>query len=457
MREILPKSLSKLAFACQDTYQKPLYVVGGSVRDYLANTVPNCARDWDICSPLSADELLNVATKLNFTAKSVFRHTGTVKLIDEEKTEYEYTCFRSDKYVRGTHVPVEIFFTEDITLDARRRDFTCNAVYYDIQKEEFIDPLNGIKAIQEKRLTTVDKAEKVFGEDGLRLMRLARQTAQLGFNPDKACLEGAKQNAALIKDISPERIFTELNALLHGDKKYGNTDGPYQGLCLLHQTGVLAHIAPELVLGDGMAQRADFHKYDVLQHSLRAVKYADERVRLAALLHDVGKPFCQLRDGNSYQHPVEGARLARNILNRWKAPKKTVDNVYALVEWHMYDMNSLTSEKKLRRFFVENHAILQDLILLKQADFSACMDDISTAPTCARWLGLLKTMQEENAPLTLKQLAISGKDILENIDVEPKRLSSLLQQLLFHAAMFPKENEKERLLRLAAGFLKNLK
>ncbi len=457
MREILPKSLSKLAFACQDAYQKPLYVVGGSVRDYLANMSPSSARDWDICSPLSADELLNIATKMGFTAKSVFRHTGTVKLIDAEKTEYEYTCFRSDKYVRGTHVPIEIFFTEDIALDARRRDFTCNAVYYDIQKEEFVDPLNGIQAIQEKRLTTVDKPEKVFGEDGLRLMRLARQTAQLGFTPDKACLDGAKQNALLIKDISAERIFTELNALLQGDKKYGNTDGPYQGLCLLHQTGVLAHIAPELVLGDGMAQRADFHKYDVLQHSLRAVKYADERVRLAALLHDVGKPFCQLRDGNSYQHPMEGARIAREILTRWKTPKRTVDKVCSLIEWHMYDMNSLTNENKLRRFFVAHYDILEDLILLKQADYSACMDDASIAPTCARWTALLKTMQSEHAPLTLKQLAISGKDILENIDIQPQQLSCLLQQLLFHAAVSPKENEKERLLRLAAGFTKGLK
>ncbi len=457
MREILPKTLSKLAIACQEQYQKPLLVVGGSVRDYLAHLSHNGAKDWDICSPLSADDFLNVALAVGCKAKAVFRHTGTVKLIDSDGVEYEYTCFRSDKYVRGTHVPIEIFFTEDIQLDARRRDFTCNAVYYDIQQDKFLDPLNGIDAILEKRLTTVDKAEKVFGEDGLRLMRLARQVAQLGFSPDEECLDGATQNAALIKDISPERIFTELLALLQANEKYNNLDGAYQGLCLLQKTGVLAHIAPELALGNGMTQRADFHKYDVLEHSFRAVKYAPSHIRLAALLHDVGKPFCKLRDGNSYQHPIEGARIAREILTRWKAPKKTIEQVCALVEWHMYDMNSLTNENKLRRFFVAHYDILEDLILLKQADYSACMDDMSVAPTCARWTALLQKMQEENAPLTLKQLATDGKDILQNIDIPKMQIATLLQQLLFHAVCTPKDNTKERLLRLAVGLAKGIK
>lgn len=457
MREFLPKNLTNLAFAVKKSCNTPLYVIGGSVRDRLANLSTKGARDWDICSPTPADDFSKVALEMGFSVKSVFRNTGTVKLQDSDGAEYEYSCFRSDKYVRGIHTPVEIFFTQDITLDARRRDFTCNAVYYDICADAYVDPLNdGIAAILEKRFTTVDKAEKVFGEDGLRLMRLARQAAQLGFMPDADCLQGAKQNAHLIKDISPERIFTELTSLLQADEKYGNLGGAYQGLCLLHQTGVLAHIAPELTLGDGMAQRADFHKYDVLQHSLRAVKYAAPQVRLAALLHDVGKPFCKLRDGNSYQHPVEGARIANEILTRWKAPKKTVDRVCKLIEGHMYDMTSQTNENKLRRFFVENYDVLDDLILLKQADFSACMDDTSTAPTCARWTAVLDKIRKENAPLTLKELAISGKDILDNLDVEPKHLSTLLQRLLFHAVAFPKDNEKERLLRLAKGFYTGL-
>lgn len=451
MRSILPKNLLLLAERCP----KPLYVVGGSVRDFLAG-FENCSHDWDICAPISAEEFATIATQSGCSVKAVYKNTGTVKLQDCEGVDYEFSCFRSDKYLRGTHVPVEIFFTNDIMLDAKRRDFTANAIYFDITSNAFVDPLDGIKAVSQKRLTTVDKAEKVFGEDGLRLMRLARQAAQLGFSPDADCLLGATQNAALIKDISPERIFTELSVLLVADQKYNNIDGPYHGLRLLEQIGVLAHIFPELALGKDMAQRADFHKYDVLEHSLRAVKYADVNVRLAALLHDVGKPFCKLRDGNSYAHPQEGAAIATQILMRLKAPKKMVERVHALVELHMYDFDCNTSENKLRRFFVFNFELLEDLLKVKQADFSACADVLSVAPTCKRWKTLLAKMQSEKVPFTYKQLAVTGKDILA-LNIPPQHVSLILKQLLAHTAVCPQDNDKLRLLKLAVGFEKSIR
>ena len=214
MQQIIPEKLACLAKNCPS----PLYVVGGSVRDFLAG-LSSAESDWDICSPMSADVFLSAAEKSGFFPQAVYRHTGTVKLKDADGVDYEYTCFRSDRYVRGTHVPVEIFFTEDIVSDAKRRDFTANAVYYDIAADAFADPLNGISDIRAKRLRTVDRAEKVFGEDGLRLMRLARQAGQLGFSPSADCLAGAKANAALIRDISPERIWAELCAVLKADKE----------------------------------------------------------------------------------------------------------------------------------------------------------------------------------------------------------------------------------------------
>ena len=222
MRNFLPKNLIILAERCQ----KPLYVVGGSVRDHIANLSAK-NNDWDICGPISADELCETAKLCSFTVDAVYKNTGTVKLRDTENIDYEFTSFRSDRYERGTHVPVETFFTEDISLDAKRRDFTCNAVYLDIKNGTLVDPLGGIPDIAAKRIRTVVSAEKVFGEDGLRLMRLARQAAQLGFEPDEDCFYGAKTNAQLIDDISPERIWTELNAILLADKKYGvkNVEG----------------------------------------------------------------------------------------------------------------------------------------------------------------------------------------------------------------------------------------
>ena len=450
LKKLIPAPLFRLANACKS----PLYLVGGAVRDTLAGlTLQRGSLDLDICSPMPFDEFLSIAEGCHFTAKSVFKNTGTVKLLDEVGNEYEYCSFRSDKYVRGNHVPVETFFTDDIQLDARRRDFTANAVYYDIQKGEIVDPLDGVSAIQEKRLTTVADSDKVFGEDGLRLMRLARQAACLGFIPDNACLLGATKNAELIDDISPERIFTELTQLLSADEKYGQTDGVYRGLKLLDDTGVLARIFPELALGKGMAQRADFHKYDVLEHSIRAAAYAKKEVRLAALLHDVGKPICALRDGSSHNHPQDGAVIAKEILGRLKAPKKDIQRIPALVEWHMYDFDCKTKESKLRRFFVAHLDVLDDLLLLKQADFSACMDDVSPAPTCVRWTELIKKMQKENVPFTQKQLALSGKDLLDAGFPAPQ-LSTLLQKLLTYAATHPSENNKRRLLKMAQSLSK---
>lgn len=448
MQTILPQELQNLAKLCPT----PLYVVGGSVRDYLAKLTPSI-HDYDICAPLSAETFARIATENGFCVQAVYRNTGTVK-IKGESVGYEYSTFRHDKYVRGTHVPVEIYFTEDITLDAKRRDFTANAVYFDIAKGIFVDPLKGIAAIQEKRLTTVAPAKKVFGEDGLRLLRLARQAAQLGFTPDKDCLLGAKENAALIQDISPERIYEELLLLLTAEQKCGIKNGPYHGLQILKETGILAYILPELAKGDKLSQRADFHKYDVLEHSFRAVLYA-ERIhdspifRLAALLHDVGKPICMLQTGNAHGHSDEGEILAQKILSRLKAPKKVVQTVAWLTKWHMYDFDCKTSEKKLRRFLVANAPQIEWLLLLKQADFSACTDDTSIAPTRARWEELLFKMKAESVPFSLKELAVNGKDLL-NI-APPHRIGEILNALLMHTAVLPKDNEKEKLLKIAQG------
>lgn len=445
MRGILPKTLLNLAENCKN----PLYVVGGSVRDHLAKLAQKSGeRDFDLCSPTPIEAFVESAQKSGFTIKATYKNTGTVKLQDKAGVSYEYSSFRSDKYVRGTHVPVQTTFTTDVTLDARRRDFTCNAIYYDIKADAYLDPLGGIEAIKEKRLTTVAPAKKVFSEDGLRLMRLARQAACLGFSPDEDCLAGAKENAALISDISPERIFAELSAILIADEKYGVEYGHYKGLKLLDETGVLDHVLPELTAGRNLKQRPDFHKHDVLEHSLRAVLYADPEIRLAALLHDVGKPFCMARDGNSHAHPEAGETLARTILTRLKAPKKRIDETAKLVALHMYDFNCQTSENKLRRFFAAHYPILEKLLLIKQADFSACMDNLSLAPTCARWRKLLEKLEQEHAPLTIKQLALSGKDLL-NAGIEPCRIAQTLEHLLYHAVCNPKDNVKERLIKLS--------
>ena len=451
MQRILPAQLKALAAALD----APLYVVGGSVRDFLAGHLTDRA-DWDLASPASEDALARAAEQCGFTVRAVYRHTGTVKLTDREDVGYEFTRFRSDKYVRGVHTPSEITFTTDIALDARRRDFCANAVYYDVAAGTYVDPLGGIPDIRAGILRTVAPAEKVFGEDGLRLLRLARLAAQTGFSPDEASLAGAKLHRALIRDIAPERIFAELELLLHADEKAGGAQGPYRGLHILKDTGVLKELLPELAAGDGMAQRADFHRYDVLEHSLRCVLYAPPSVRWAALLHDVGKPFCFERDGNFYAHAEEGARIAQDILTRLKAPKKLTERTAQLVLLHMRDLDMKMKESKVRRDILLHAPLLPELFALRQADYSACRDNCSPAPGVVKWQRILEAMHAEGVPFSAKDLAVRGSD-LAALGLRGERIGETLEELLLYCAQDGARNTREHLIKHLEHTCKEIK
>lgn len=440
MQNVLPSPLKRLS----DALDAPLYVVGGSVRDFLSGQTSGFT-DWDLCSPATEQALVDAAEKCAFTVCAVYRHTGTVKLEDENGVGYEFTRFRSDTYVRGVHTPDKIQFTTDIATDARRRDFCANAVYYDVSADAYCDPLGGMEDVRLKRLRTVAPATKVFGEDGLRLMRLARIAAQTGFTPDQACLDGARANRTLISDIAPERVFTELELLLHSDKKAGEL-APYRGLKLLHETGVLSRIMPELTAGEHMAQRSDFHRYDVLEHSLRCVRYSPSSVRWAALLHDVGKPACMMTDGNFHDHAMRGGAIAENILTRLKAPKKLIEETRMLVERHMRDFDLRMREGKVRREIVQNYPLLQKLFDLKQADFSACKDDTSPAPAVQKWKSVLDRMREEGVPFCLKELTVNGEDA-RRAGLTDEQIGRALNLLWDFCTQDGRRNQRELLLR----------
>lgn len=449
MKSTLSQNLIKLAENCP----YPLYVVGGRVRDFLAG-LNAAAYDNDICAPASADDFVERARSAGFTVDAVYKNTGTVKLSCGGE-DYEFTCFRSDEYVRGEHRPVKTFFTDDIFLDARRRDFKCNAVYYDISGGQFVDPLGGIDDIRAKKVTTVADSNKVFGEDGLRLMRLARISAQTGFTPAEDCKRGARNNAKLIGDVSAERVYAELNQILHADKKYGVAGAQYAGLEILKETGVLGEILPELAAGDKMEQCGDIHKYDVLEHSLRTVLYADESVRLAALLHDIGKPYCMTEYGNFHNHETEGERIAKSVCARLKAPKKETERVAALVKLHMYDLRCDARENKVRKFIVKNFPFFEELMLLKQADFSACKDDLSPAPAVVKMRGILGRMREEGVPLTIKQLAVRGDELIA-AGCPRERTGEILQRLLLDCCINQVENRRDKLLKYAVNVAKQI-
>ena len=449
MIEILPEKLIELAHKCPF----PLYVVGGTCREYLSSAFA-LKPDYDICAPAPPELFASLAEELGFEKCAAYKNTGTVKLRAGDD-EYEFTSFRSDKYVRGRHAPVKIYFTDDIGLDARRRDFTCNAVYYDIKGEEFVDPLGGMEDIRRRAIRTVAPAEKVFGEDGLRLMRLARMCGSTGFRPDEECIDGARANCRLISDIAAERIYGELRHILHADGKYGVKYGQYAALCVLRDTGVLGVILPELALGDGMTQRQDFHSHDVLEHSLRCVMYAPDDIRLAALLHDVGKPYCKIISGNYHGHEEEGARIAAEICARLKVPKKLAEETLRLIALHMYDVGCNARESKIRRLIVSNRDIFFKLAELKQADYSACRDDLSEAPVITRWREIYGNMVAEGVPFSLKDLKVRGDELIA-AGIPREKCAKVLARLLSECASLPQLNERNKLIITAKRVLRDV-
>lgn len=440
MKDFLPKNLINLA----NLTKKPLYLVGGVVRNFLIDK--SVSNDVDLAGTLTVEEIKGCIEQFGLNISAVYPRTGTV-MFKDGVYNYEYTAFRKEEYVGGEHRPVFTQPTLDINEDALRRDFKCNAIYYDIKDGKYIDPLGGIANVKDKILDAVDKPDKVFSADGLRLLRLARFTGQLNFTPTNAVIESAKRFADNILDISVERIYAELKLILSADSKYhfSAQNGHYLALKVLDQTKVLDRIFPELTLGRGMAQRSDFHKYDVLEHSLRTVLYAPPEIRLSALLHDVGKPFCFNHYGNYYNHNAEGQTIAEGILQRLKVDKSTIRQVKFLVKEHMVDIDCAMRENKVRKFIQKNHQNIEQLLMLKQADYMACLDDSATAPTIVKWKKIYDKMKVDGTPFSLKELDINSSDLIE-IGYQKEQISKELNSLLEYTAVCPDKNKKQFLM-----------
>lgn len=429
----------------------PLYLVGGAVRDELLSYPVS---DVDLCGPLAPEELQKRLCGL-FTFKDINPRIGTVK-IAYGKEFCEYTRFRKDSYPlsSGRHTPAEVTFVDSLEEDAFRRDFTVNALYKSLSDGKIYDPTGGIADLEKKIIRTTRAPEKVFSEDGLRLLRLVRFAATLGFEIEEKTFAAAKSNAALLKDISPERIREEFMKILVADERYGVSGAVFRALELMRELGLFEFFLPELLEGIGVTQNSKYHMYDVYYHTLHTVAAAPPHLRLAALLHDIGKPLCVRRDGNMYMHAVESASITDRVMRRLRFSKKEIAFVKEIVRWHMFDFNGEAGENKKRQYVLREWNYLEDLVAIKNADSvgTGCFKENVFAN---RLLEIKRQMKEEGVFISVKQLPVRGGD-LAALGVEEAKRAAVLEALLERQAILGAKRDKESLMKMIPEIVKEV-
>jgi len=337
------------------------YFVGGCVRNLLMKIT---ITDWDLTTNAKPEEIIKL-----FKDSFYNNDFGTVGIPLSENNVAEITTFRTEHGYSDRRRPDKVAWGKTIDEDLSRRDFTMNAIAlrFDDDKQIFIDPYNGKKDIEKKIIKAVGNPAERFKEDALRLMRGVRFATQLTFEIEKSTWKEIKGDARLIKHVSWERIRDELLKII-------KSENPSYGIMLLKDAGLLDYILPELLEGVGISQARPgrHHTEDVYTHNLLSLKYCtspDEIVRLAALLHDVGKPKVIGKDKDGlvtfYNHEVAGARIAYEICQRLRLSKKQTERIVNLIRWHMFSVNENLSDAGVRRFIrrigVENVKDMMDL------------------------------------------------------------------------------------------------
>jgi putative nucleotidyltransferase with HDIG domain len=414
------------------------YVVGGSLRDVLLGRDPF---DWDLATDARPDQILKLfddAVYENAFGTVVVRHAGELYEVTTFRTDHDYTDFRR---------PHRVEFGDSVEVDLARRDFTANAVAWGAQSSEapgLVDPHGGRPDIAARILRAVGEPKARFEEDALRMVRAVRLAATLGFTIEPATLAGVEANADLVRYLSGERIQTELSKLLAAER-------PSVGLRLLADTGLLERISPDLGLQRGVPQNK-VPGEDLWDHTLRSVDAARvDRpvVRLAALLHDIGKPGT-FSDGHFLHHDVVGAELAATLLDQLRFPRAVRERVVHLVRHHMFSYEPNWSDGAVRRFIGKiGVEAIDDLFALREADNLGS----GLAPD-AGGLGVLRARVmaelEGDVVLDRSQLQIDGRDLIEELGLrQGPQLGRILDELLEKVIVDPALNDRATLLLLA--------
>lgn len=452
MRNVLPEQVLKDYFKLKDAGFK-VYFVGGCVRNFLMQ-IP--IKDWDLTTNASPEEI-----------QKLFPHSfydnafGTVGIPyketenPEEKNYFEITTFRTESNYTNARHPENVEWGKTIEEDLERRDFTMNAIAAEIVSNsddseiKLIDPYNGLTDIENKLIRTVGNPDTRFTEDALRLLRAIRFATQLTFKIDDSTWKSIFKNADLITKISGERIRDELLKILAAEN-------PYNGIVLLNLSGMLDLIFPELAKGKDISQvrPGRHHTTDVFTHNIESLKHTpshDPIVRLATLLHDVGKPYVRSEDAEGhvifYNHEVKGARIVADICDRLRLSKKQKEKIITLIRWHMFTVDEHITDSAIRRFLrrigVENVADMMDLRIGDRLGGGT-----QVAESWRLKLFKERVTKELNPPFSINDLAIDGNDVMRELGIEPgPKIGQTLKQLFEEVDEDLSLNTKDYLLK----------
>lgn len=421
------------------------FAVGGCVRDAIMGLEPH---DWDVCTSAKPEQI-KVCFKDFNTFDSGIKH-GTISVVLND-TVYEVTTYRIDGEYTDNRHPNSVEFTDEITKDLARRDFTVNSMAYN-EQQGFVDPFVGIEDIKNNVIRCVGNPDKRFDEDALRILRALRFSSVYGFKIEKNTSSAIKRKAHLLKNIAFERINSEFSKLLCGN---------YAEPILIEYREVFAVFIPEIKPMFDFEPDNIHNKRNLWRHTVSAVKSVenDLLLKLTMLLHDIGKPYFCTADENDtcdfFNHQKIGIDISRKILNRLKYPSKFIDDCLLLIRYH--DLRFTGSKKQIKRIMntiglenTERLFVVQYADICSQSDYGQAekLKDIESARI------KFDEIICDNECYTLSQLAVSGADIMQLGVKQGVEVGFILNTLLSKVIDGELTNEKSALLDFAQGFIK---
>ncbi len=420
------------------------YLVGGCVRDLLVSREP---KDWDITTNAHPEDIQKL-----FPETFYENDYGTVGVVtgseDSRLKIVEVTPYRLESAYSNARHPDSVTFGASLSDDLKRRDFTINAMAYDPVAKQVIDEHGGREDLDRKVLRAVGDPNTRFSEDALRMMRAIRLSAELDFALDTGTAAGIAANSELLLKVSRERIRDELVRILMSER-------PMQAIFMAQKLGIMKYAIPEIEEAIGIGQN-QAHSYDVFEHLLRSMQHAADKnwpleVRLAALLHDIGKPASrrwsdEKKDWTFHGHEVVGARMASKILKDLRFSRETIDTVVSLVRWHMFfsdpDTVTLSAVRRIIANVGKEH--INELL-----DLRIC-DRIGTGRPKEQPFRLRKYMsmvdEAMRDPLTVGMLKIDGQKVIEiSQEKAGRRTGWVLHALLEEVLDDPSKNTEEYL------------